>query len=96
MRLLLGVLFSIILSAYSFAGETTTTELLDEAQNSIKAAFESGCPTLAPYEYYKAETYYYIAREETSKLNTKAGNAAAMKAIEWALKAMAKRYGEDQ
>ena len=94
MRFILGMVFSVVLYTFSLAG-TTTTELLDEAQNSIKAAFESGCPSLAPYEYYKAETYYYIAREETSKLNTKAGNAAAMKAIEWALKAMAKRYGEE-
>lgn len=95
MRVLLGILTALFISSHSFS-ETTTTELLDEAQNSIKAAFESGCPALAPYEYYKAETYYHIAVEETSKLNTKAGDAAAVKAIEWALKAMAKRYGEDQ
>ncbi|WP_457638606.1 hypothetical protein [Persephonella sp.] len=94
MRLLAGFFLSIFLAVSSF-GETTTTELLDEAQNSIKAAFESGCPQYAPYEYAKAETYYRIAREETSKLNTKAGDAAAIKAIEWALKAMSKRYGEE-
>jgi len=94
MKLLLAAIFSIFVVVGSYA-ETTTTELLDEAQNSIKAAFESGCATYAPYEYYKAETYYRIAREETSKLNPKAGDAAAIKAIEWALKAMAKRYGEE-
>ena len=94
MRTALAIVFSIFISVISYA-ETTTTELLDEAQNSLKAAFESGCPSLAPYEYYKAETYYRIAVEETSKLNTKAGNAAAVKSIEWALKAMSKRYGEE-
>jgi len=94
MRFLAALILTGLVVAGSY-GETTTTELLDEAQNSIKAAFESGCPAYAPYEYYKAETYYKIAREETSKLNTKAGDAAAIKAIEWALKAMAKRYGEE-
>ncbi len=94
MRVFLGIVFSIFISVVSYA-ETTTTELLDEAQNSLKAAFESGCPSITPYEYYKAETYYRIAVEETSKLNTKAGDAAAVKAIEWALKAMSKRYGEE-
>lgn len=95
MRPLYGFILSFFIMLPSIAGETTTSELLDEAQNSIKAAFESGCAKLAPYEFSKAETYYYIAREETSKLNTKAGDAAAMKAIEWALKAMSKRYGEE-
>ncbi|MBK3333071.1 hypothetical protein GWK41_08315 [Persephonella atlantica] len=94
MRTFLAIVVSIFIFSVSFS-ETTTTELLDEAQNSLKAAFESGCPSLAPYEYYKAETYYRIAVEETSKLNTKAGDAAAVKAIEWALKAMSKRYGEE-
>ncbi len=73
----------------------TVTELLDEAQNSMKSAFESGCPELSPYEYAKAETYYKIANEETSKINLLAGKAAALKSIDWALKAIAKRYGEE-
>lgn len=94
MRIFVSSILAFLIAMPSLA-ETTTTELLDEAQNSIKAAFESGCPRFAPYEYAKAETYYYIAREETSKLNTKAGNAAAMKAIEWALKAISKRYGKE-
>ena len=94
MKVALSFIFSVLISAFAVA-ETTTTELLDEAQNSLKAAYESGCPRYAPYEYYKAETYYNIAVEETSKLNTKAGDAAALKAIEWSLKAMSKRYGEE-
>ncbi len=94
MKTFLSIVVSTFIFSVSFS-ETTTTELLDEAQNSLKAAFESGCPSLTPYEYYKAETYYRIAVEETSKLNTKAGDAAAVKAIEWALKAMSKRYGEE-
>ncbi len=73
----------------------TVTELLDEAQNSVKSAFESGCPEIAPYEYYKAETYYKVATEETSKLELTAGKAAALKAIDWAYKAIAKRYKEE-
>ena len=75
--------------------EITVTELLDEAQNSVKSAFESGCPELSPYEYAKAETYYKIANEETSKINLLAGKAAALKSIDWSLKAIAKRYGEE-
>ncbi|WP_457640733.1 hypothetical protein [Persephonella sp.] len=93
MRFIIGMLSVFIFATFSYSGEVTTTELLDEAQNSLKSAFESGCPELAPYEYYKAEAYYLIAREETSKLNLEAGNAAAMKSIEWSLKAMAKRFG---
>lgn len=75
--------------------EITVTELLDEAQNSVKSAFESGCPEISPYEYSKAETYYKIANEETSKINLLAGKAAALKSIDWSLKAIAKRYGEE-
>ncbi len=75
--------------------DITVTELLDEAQNSVKSAFESGCPEIAPYDYYKAETYYKIATEETSKLDVLAGKAAALKAIDWSFKAIAKRYGEE-
>jgi hypothetical protein len=93
MRFLLAVLSVVIFTGISYSGEVTTTELLDEAQNSLKSAFESGCPEVAPYEYYKAEAYYMIAREETSKLNLEAGNAAALKSIEWSLKAMSKRFG---
>ncbi len=88
---------SLFLTAFTYNtyGEITVTELLDEAQNSIKSAFESGAPKLAPYEYSKAETYYKIANEETSKLSVNAGKASALKSIDWALKAIAKRYGEE-
>ncbi len=90
----LGVLSALVIGSSSFAN-ITVTELLDEAQNSIKSAFESGCPEMAPYEYAKAETYYKIANEETSKLNLLAGKAAALKSIDWSLKAISKRYGEE-
>ncbi|ACO03069.1 MAG TPA: hypothetical protein DEP48_09005 [Persephonella sp.] len=93
MRFFIALLSVIFFTVASYSGEVTTTELLDEAQNSLKSAFESGCPEVAPYEYYKAEAYYMIAREETSKLNLEAGNAAALKSIEWSLKAMSKRFG---
>ncbi len=94
--------FKLVLAGIVAAGvfsvskaEITVTELLDEAQNSVKSAFESGCPEISPYEYAKAETFYKIANEETSKLNLLAGKAAALKSIDWALKAIAKRYGEE-
>ncbi|NPA53550.1 MAG: OmpA family protein [Aquificae bacterium] len=90
---LVSIAFSGVLTTSK--GEITVTELLDEAQNSIKSAFESGCPEISPYEYAKAETYYKIANEETSKLYLLAGKAAALKSIDWALKAIAKRYGEE-
>jgi outer membrane protein OmpA-like peptidoglycan-associated protein len=87
---------AVVLGVFSFSkGEITVTELLDEAQNSVKSAFESGCPEISPYEYAKAETFYKIAKEETSKLDLLAGKAAALKSIDWALKAISKRYGEE-
>ena len=77
--------------AESFTG-ITTTELLDQAQQSLKEAFEAGCPEYAPYEYYRAEAYYQLAKEEASLLNLEAGRAGAENAIKWALKAVIKRY----
>ncbi|RUM59294.1 MAG: hypothetical protein DSY53_03265 [Persephonella sp.] len=73
----------------------TTTELLDQAQQSIKEAFEAGCPQITPYEYYKAEAYYKLAKEEASLLNLEAGQAAAENSISWSLKAIMKRYDKD-
>ncbi len=77
--------------AESFSG-ITTTELLDQAQQSLKEAFEAGCPEFAPYEYYKAEAYYQLAKEEASLLNLEAGRAGAENSIKWSLKAVMKRY----
>ena len=77
--------------AGGFSG-ITTTELLDQAQQSLKEAFEAGCPDYTPYEYYKAEAYYRLAKEEASLLNLEAGRAGAENSIKWALRAVMKRY----
>lgn len=90
MRFMISI-FSILLF-YSLSYSQTVTELLDEAQNSIKEAYEVHSDVKSPYEYAKAITYYEIAKEETSKLNIEAGKAASLKAIEWALKAIANSY----
>jgi hypothetical protein len=82
---------SLMIITYSYANETVT-ELLDEAQNSLKMAFESQSDKKAPYEYSKALTFYEIAQEETSKLNIEAGKAAALESIEWSLRAISKSY----
>ena len=92
MRYLVVIISCLIFMSSSFAGEETVTELLDEAQNSIKMAFEANSDKKSPYEYAKAVTFYEIAKEETSKLNIKAGKAAALKSIEWALKAISNAY----
>ncbi len=83
----------LVLVSNVFAGEKLiTTELLDEAQNSLKEAYEMGCETLVSYEYYKAVVYYDIAKLESSKLNVNLGRAAALESIKWSLKAISKRY----
>ena len=91
-KFFLSVLFlALILNIKSFSQnkELTVTELLDEAQNAIKVAFEARCDIKAPYECAKARAYYEIAKNETSKLNIEAGKEASLKAIDWALKAIA-------
>lgn len=93
------IILAVVLTfKFSFAGSftgITTTELLDQAQQSLKEAFEAGCPTKAPYEYYKAEAYYRLAKEEASLLNLEAGRAGAENSIKWSLKAVMKRYDKE-
>ncbi len=86
------IISSLILISSSVFAEETVTELLDEAQNSVKMAFEANSDKKSPYEYAKAITFYEIAKEETSKLNVEAGKAAALKSIEWALRAISNAY----
>ncbi len=87
----------LVLASNLFAGEKLiTTELLDEAQSSLKEAYETGCETLVPYEYYKAVVYYDIAKLESSKLNVTLGKAAALESIKWSLKAISKRYALEE
>ncbi len=88
-KLIMG--FLILLFSLSVNAQTVT-ELLDEAQNSIKMAFEAHGNLKSPYEYSKAVTYYEIAKEETSKMNVDAGKAAALQSIEWALRAISNAY----
>jgi hypothetical protein len=83
----------LILTSTIFAKEKLiSTELLDEAQTSLKEAYENGCKDFAPYEYYKAVVFYDIAKLESSKLNVDLGKAAALESIKWSLKAISKRY----
>jgi len=92
---LLVTFFSVFLffsNSFSVEKELTVTELLDEAQNSLKIAFEARCDLKAPYECAKARAYYEIAKVETSKLNEEAGKEAALKSIDWSLKALAVIY----
>ncbi len=90
--LILSTVFAFF--GFSFGTSYITTEVLDEAQNSLKIAYESKCHEYSPYEYSKAKAYYEISKIETSKGNLDAGRAAALKSIEWALKAISKRFGE--
>ncbi len=95
MKKVLSILMLVILFKVSFAESfsgITTTELLDQAQQSLKEAFEAGCPEFTPYEYYKAEAYYQLAKEEASLLNLEAGRAGAENSIKWSLRAVMKRY----
>ena len=84
-RFLIGLLGIFFIAS---AQEDSISELLDEAQTSIKVAIESNCEIKAPYKCAKARTYYEIAKEEVSKLNISAGEIAAKKAIHWALMAI--------
>ena len=91
-KIFLGLAF---FSTFSYSADIiSTTELLDQAQQAIKDAFEAGSSTITPYEYYKAEAYYQIAKEEASLLNLEASKAAALKSIEWSLRAVSDRYDE--
>ncbi len=93
-KIILATLFVLVSNLY--AGEKLiTTELLDEAQTSLKEAYEIGCETITPYEYYKAVVYYDIAKVEASKLNVALGKAAALESIKWSLKAISKRYSTE-
>ncbi len=85
----LGLVLLFNVNSFAVGKELTVTELLDEAQNAIKVAFEARCDIKAPYECAKARAYYEIAKNETSKLNIEAGKEASLKAIDWALKALA-------
>ena len=94
MRKLVILVFALTFKV-SFAGGftgITTTELIDQAQQSLKEAFEAGCAEHTPYEYYKAEAYYNLAKEEASLLNLEAGRTGAENSIKWSLKAVMKRY----
>ena len=77
--------FSLVLAVFLYAEAESITELLDEAQNSLKNAFESRASVNSPFYYYKGETYYHIAVEETSKLNLEVGKLSAKKSIKWSL-----------
>ena len=79
-----------------FSKDFIATELIDEAQNSLKMAYEAKCETFSPYEYSKARAFYEISKMETSKGDLKAGKAAALKSIEWSLKAISKRYNKGE
>ena len=96
MRNILKIFLGLVLSSsFSYSADIiSTTELLDQAQQAIKDAFEAGSSTITPYEYYKAEAYYQIAKEEASLLNLEASKAAALKSIEWSLRAVSDRYDE--
>jgi len=74
----------------------TTTEYLDQAQSSLKTAQELGCELKATYECARAESYYKIAKEEASMLNLEKSKEAALKSIEWSLKAVSKIYEEKE
>jgi hypothetical protein len=97
MRLVVKTLmaFLFIFSISFSATIGSTTQLLDQAQQAIKEAFEAGCSTYTPYEYYKAEAYYQIAKNEASLLNLDTSRAASLKAMEWAFKAINKRYNQE-
>lgn len=92
--------FITILSCMSFSfagdmvGSATVSELLDEARISLKKAYEVRADKKASYEFYRAEAFYKIAQEQTSKLNLEAGKAAALDSIEWAMKAISKAIVE--
>jgi hypothetical protein len=92
-KILLGTLLIFQLSFSATIG--STTQLLDQAQQAIKEAFEAGCPKHTPYEYYKAEAYYQVAKNEASLLNLDTSRAASLKAMEWALKAITKRFNDE-
>ncbi len=88
-------IFLLIFNISFSASIGSTTQLLDQAQQAIKEAFEAGCSTYTPYEYYKAEAYYQIAKNEASLLNLDTSRAASLKAMEWAFKAINKRYNQE-
>lgn len=90
MKFLLAIISTFLL--YNISYSQTVTELLAEAQNSIKEAYDAHSNIKSPYEYSKALTFYEIAKEETSKLNIETGKAASLKAIEWALRAISNSY----
>jgi len=92
-KIVLATLLTIQVSISATIG--STTQLLDQAQQAIKEAFEAGCPQYTPYEYYKAEAYYQLAKNEASLLNLDTSRAASLKAMEWSLKAINKRYNEE-
>jgi hypothetical protein len=72
----------------------TTSEYLDEAQKALKIAYESGAHIKAQYEYGKALGFYNIAKEQASNFQTEKAVDAAIKSIEWSLKAIEKTSKE--
>ncbi len=93
MRKLAGfILFVSITTVYAEdnIGSATVSELLDEARTSIKRAYEVKADKVARYEFFRAKAFYELAQEETSKLNLDVGKAAALKSIEWSVRAVSK------
>ncbi|NPA52896.1 MAG: hypothetical protein GXO22_08375 [Aquificae bacterium] len=93
MRKFIAVLMCGLFYMSSYAtevGDTTVSELLDEARTSLKRAYEVQADKKAKYEFNRAKSFFEIAQEQTSKLNLKVGKAAALESIEWSIKAISK------
>ncbi len=93
MRKFLSITTFLLFSISSYGidiGQTTVSELLDEARTSLKRAYEVHADTKAKYEFNRAKSYFEIAQEQTSKLNLEVGKAAALESIEWSIKAISK------
>ncbi len=87
---LILILYFTTVFAEDKLGNTTVSELLDEARTSIKRAYEVKADKVAKYEFFRAKSYYELAQEETSKLNLDVGKAAALRSIEWSIRAISK------
>ena len=93
MRKFLSITTFLLFSISSYGidiGQTTVSELLDEARTSLKRAYEVHADKKAKYEFNRAKSYFEIAQEQTSKLNLEVGKAAALESIEWSIKAISK------
>ncbi len=93
MKRLVVIMGFVLFSMASYAidiGQTTVSELLDEARTSLKRAYEVHADKKARYEFVRAKSFFEIAQEQTSKLNLEVGKAAALESIEWSVKAISK------